>query len=192
MNTVSVLFLILLGEEQFSQDSVQYYVAEQSVQTMRCYVVMSHRTSVQVISRRMLNWRLDTVSPDIASHLDTVSPDLASHLTFQCGRGYSCLKVVQQPRIFDVYGQFVPLPERKQTEEVVYRGCFVLDIHKVTTVFIVKLSTKFSHQDLCYVATSGLQYCWCSSKDLCNLASSKHQSGRMILGLIIMKYLQIL
>ena len=54
MNTVSVLFLILLGEEQFSRDSVHYYVAEQSVQTMRCYVDMSHRTSVQVISRRML------------------------------------------------------------------------------------------------------------------------------------------
>ena len=44
--------------------------------------------------------------------------------------------------MFDVYGQFVPEMMRRK-EEVVYRGCFVLDIHKVTTVFIVKLSTKF-------------------------------------------------
>ena len=44
--------------------------------------------------------------------------------------------------MFDVYGQFVPELMRRK-EEVVYRGCFVLDIHKVTTVFIVKLPTKF-------------------------------------------------
>ena len=123
--------------------------------------------------------RWDQYRPQVAGLPPYISPS-------KCGRGYSCLKVVQQPKVFDAHGQFVPLLER-QKEEVVYRGCFVLDIHKVRIVLLFKLFIKRS-QDICYLANNGLQYCWCSSKDLCNGSPEKELYGPLVL-LILMKYL---
>lgn len=43
------------------------------------------------------------------------------------------------------------LPERLNNNPVLLRGCFVLAV-----------------PDRCYMSTTGLSYCWCSQKDLCN------------------------
>ena len=47
------------------------------------------------------------------------------------------------------------LPAHYQNNPVLLRGCFVLKV-----------------PDRCYTAKNGLSYCWCSTKDLCNSATS--------------------
>ena len=47
------------------------------------------------------------------------------------------------------------LPEAYLNDPVLVRGCFVLKV-----------------PDRCYTANNGLSYCWCSTKDLCNSATS--------------------
>ena len=47
------------------------------------------------------------------------------------------------------------LPPQYMNDPVLVRGCFVLKV-----------------PDRCYTAKNGLSYCWCSTKDLCNSASS--------------------
>ena len=52
----------------------------------------------------------------------------------KCGVGYSCLKITQPSQVFNVYGEYVP-PAERRGDTTVFRGCFVLDIHKVTTYY---------------------------------------------------------
>ena len=40
-------------------------------------------------------------------------------------------------------------------------------------------------QDVCYTAVSGLHYCWCSSKDLCNNSAKYYISTVLLLLLIL-------
>jgi hypothetical protein len=47
------------------------------------------------------------------------------------------------------------LPPQFMNDPVLIRGCFVLKV-----------------PDRCYTAKNGLSYCWCSTKDLCNSATS--------------------
>ena len=54
-----------------------------------------------------------------------------------------------------------PLPEKYMGNPVLRRGCFVLAV-----------------PDRCYMANSGLTYCWCSQKDLCNAATCNFQKQR--------------
>lgn len=51
-----------------------------------------------------------------------------------------------------------------QPIQVIRRDCFVLAV-----------------PDRCYQATNGLSYCWCSKKDLCNIANSTyhHQNQQL-------------
>ena len=46
--------------------------------------------------------------------------------------------------------------------QVIRRDCFVLAV-----------------PDRCYEAKNGLSYCWCSKKDLCNLANSTYQDHQL-------------
>ena len=85
-----------------------------------------------------------------------------------CGAGSSCVKISQPPPMFDLYGYFVP-PERRGPPITLYRGCFVLDMLKVGEYFNVgKFCTLLLFKDFCYTSGSGLEYCWCSKRDLCN------------------------
>ena len=58
-----------------------------------------------------------------------------------------------------------PLPEKYMGNPVLRRGCFVLAV-----------------PDRCYMANNGLTYCWCSTKDLCNAATSNfhHKMSHML------------
>ena len=49
-----------------------------------------------------------------------------------------------------------------QPIQVIRRDCFVLAV-----------------PDRCYQATNGLSYCWCSKKDLCNLANSTYHHQQL-------------
>ena len=51
------------------------------------------------------------------------------------------------------------LPPEYKNNPVLVRGCFVLKV-----------------PDRCYTANNGLSYCWCSTKDLCNSATSLKMS----------------
>merc|ERR1712098_546070 len=99
--------------------------------------------------------------------------DLTLDKSVLCGSRYSCLKVSQPPPIFNIYGEFVP-PERRGGHVTKYRGCFVLDMK----------------QDVCFMSSSGLEYCWCSSKDLCN-HSNMVVSRSFILSVILSILLSI-
>merc|ERR1711879_1118176 len=55
--------------------------------------------------------------------------DMSTRASVQCGTGYSCLKVTQPSQVFTKDGSYV-MPEQRRGDRTVYRGCFVLDIHK--------------------------------------------------------------
>ena len=57
--------------------------------------------------------------------------------------------------------------------ETIYRGCFVLDIKR----------------DVCHVAENGLEYCWCSTKDLCNMSTmTRPHTLVWAMGFILIKW----
>ena len=91
---------------------------------------------------------------------------LLSQLSTQCGHGYSCLKITKPPEVFNMVGEFVH-PNKRNSDITLFRGCFVLDVHKV--ILLAQLSLLLIlFQDICHLSSSGLKYCWCSAKDLCN------------------------
>ena len=90
-------------------------------------------------------------------------------LSVECGLNTGCVKIYidteemlmrRQAQYGYGYGYdkpegVPPLPDRYLNNPVLRRGCFVIAV-----------------PDRCYTAKSGLSYCWCSQKDLCNEAIS--------------------
>lgn len=112
--------------------------------------------------------------------------DATKSLSVECGLNTGCVKIYvdteemmlrRQAEYGYGYGfkppeGVPPLPQRYMGNPVLRRGCFVLAV-----------------PDRCYTAINGLSYCWCSQKDLCNLAStigfqSPKASLLIVIGLI--------
>lgn len=89
-------------------------------------------------------------------------------MSTECGLNTGCVKIyidseemlLRQQRENPnptAFGEMPKLPERYENDPVLMRGCFVLAV-----------------PDRCYNAKSGLSYCWCSTKDLCNGGDGRH------------------
>ncbi|XP_023332068.1 uncharacterized protein LOC111704157 [Eurytemora carolleeae] len=83
-----------------------------------------------------------------------IQPIPDKRFSVECGESSSCIKISQPPYLFNQYGEFLA-PDRRPGFSTLFRGCFVIDMH----------------MDLCFTSKDGLEYCWCSSKDLCNDAT---------------------
>ena len=95
--------------------------------------------------------------------------DATKSLSVECGLNTGCVKIYVDTEAMLMkrqthYGYSFgfpapegvpPLPEKYMGNPVLRRGCFVLAV-----------------PDRCYMANNGLTYCWCSTKDLCNSATS--------------------
>ena len=129
----------------------------------------------------LFNSVLFTMVDSLRCYTDT---DATKSLSVECGLNTGCVKIYvdteemmlrRQAEYGYGYGfpppEGVPdLPERYKGNPVLRRGCFVLAV-----------------PDRCYTANNGLTYCWCSTKDLCNLAigSGLFQSPKASLLIVI-------
>nr|XP_040564205.1 uncharacterized protein LOC121114335 [Lepeophtheirus salmonis]XP_040564206.1 uncharacterized protein LOC121114335 [Lepeophtheirus salmonis] len=131
-----------------------------------------------------------TLFPHLCSGLRCYTDIKATKsMSVECGLNTGCVKIyidseemmMRRQRKFGVppgADGYPELPLEYQNNPVMLRGCFVLAV-----------------PDRCYTAKSGLSYCWCSTKDLCNGGGSPLKGRNFLppplIGLVLLVFLTV-
>jgi len=92
--------------------------------------------------------------------------DATKSMSVECGMNTGCVKIYKKADEYDPdTGKFIP-QHKRGPEKQLFRGCFLV-----------------ATPDICFDSKSGLSYCWCSHRDLCN--SSTRYSLNIFLGFLL-------